>query len=115
MKFLMPFAMLIMSMNVFSNEDKCYESVVNYFENETTMYSDHYVSKKYDLVTPETTSIEDYGRTVELYDRETGLPFTGNVRVYHASNEYWSGYGAYVVIVDDTTCKNYFLKETYSE
>ena len=76
----------------------CQEKVSDEFLIATSNYENHHVSEDFTVYPAGTESFESYGKTVKL-----GYDF--DVISFQASNEYWSGYGAYEIIVNPKDCE----------
>jgi hypothetical protein len=106
MKKLLLVALMVSSFGV--QAKNCHEEVLDFYLNELPEYEYHSVSKKGYLVKAGTPFIEEYGRAVEMnYEIDT--------EVYMASSEYYSGYGAEVIVVNPETCAILKMENVYSE
>lgn len=91
-----------------ANAKNCHDEVFDYYLGELPNYEYHSVSKNPMTVAAGTEYIEEYGRKVTMN-------YNIDVDVYMASSEYYSGYGAEVIVVVPETCEVLKMENVYSE
>lgn len=86
----------------------CHDKVTEKFLTETNNYENHHVGEDFKVYPAGTVGYKSFDTVIEL-----GYDF--DVISFGASNEFWSGYGAYEIIVEPNKCEVLKIIEVYSE
>jgi hypothetical protein len=91
-----------------NTSSKCLKVAEDEFLDATPRYEHHSVALEGEIYSKNKEKYEYFGERFHFdYDK--------SFIIYHASNEYYSGYGAYVIIMDLQTCNLHELVNVYSE